>query len=405
MAVRKRCIYCGAPVSSSGYCTECRMPDEFLRKAENTSMYHYNLALDKARMRDLSGAIDSLKMSLRYNKKNIQARSLLGLIYYEIGEMVQALNHWVMSVNYQPKDNVSAFYLKEIRADRKTLENANELAKMFNTALDYAADRNFDLAVIQLRKCISLNRHFIKGYLLLGLIENEQGRTGRAKKTISRVLAIDKNNPLAIHFLREMGESEGDIVKDIDAAVEDDFLEDDYYGTEKETSDGKRPARKIEVPERRTAPKNTMTGRYKRINRARMSYIYILVGVVIGIAALYLLVVPVKDKKNNTEISKIEAGYSERLASKNAEVSNLTQENQTLQKTIDEYKKRESEKDKKISGLEESVGKLKEQLEEANLKLPDEKATDTDASKESGSDTKGTNGISDEDVDNMITNE
>ncbi|MBR0515986.1 MAG: hypothetical protein IJJ89_04010, partial [Eubacterium sp.] len=118
-----------------------------------------------------------------------------------------------------------------------------------------------------------------------------------------------------------------------------------------------------------------------------------------------LLVVPVKDKKNNTEISKIEAGYSERLASKNAEVSNLTQENQTLQKTIDEYKKRESEKDKKISGLEESVGKLKEQLEEANLKLPDEKATDTDASKESGSDTKGTNGISDEDVDNMITNE
>ena len=70
MAIRKRCRSCGAPVSTNGYCTKCHLPDEFLQKAYNTSGYHYNIALDKARMRDITGAIESLKTALRYNKKN-----------------------------------------------------------------------------------------------------------------------------------------------------------------------------------------------------------------------------------------------------------------------------------------------------------------------------------------------
>lgn len=38
----------------------------------------YNEALQRASVRDLSGAIDSLKRSLRFNKLNIDARNLLG---------------------------------------------------------------------------------------------------------------------------------------------------------------------------------------------------------------------------------------------------------------------------------------------------------------------------------------
>ena len=44
------------------------------------SNYYYNDGLAKAGVRDLSGAIESLKNSLYYNKKNIIARNLLGLI-------------------------------------------------------------------------------------------------------------------------------------------------------------------------------------------------------------------------------------------------------------------------------------------------------------------------------------
>ena len=48
----------------------------------------------------MSGAEEALKLSLKYDKMNIDARNLLGLVYYETGEIVQALSHWVVSVNY-----------------------------------------------------------------------------------------------------------------------------------------------------------------------------------------------------------------------------------------------------------------------------------------------------------------
>ena len=78
MAGRKLCSYCGKPVGAGGYCTSCRLHQDFLRKAGNTSLYYYNIGLDRARVHDLTGAMDALKMSLRYNKTNVEARNLLG---------------------------------------------------------------------------------------------------------------------------------------------------------------------------------------------------------------------------------------------------------------------------------------------------------------------------------------
>ena len=42
---------------------------------------YYNLGLEKARIRDLSGASQCLKKSLHFCKYQIDARNLLGLIY------------------------------------------------------------------------------------------------------------------------------------------------------------------------------------------------------------------------------------------------------------------------------------------------------------------------------------
>ena len=38
-----------------------------------------------------------MKRSLKFNKLNIQARNLLGLVYFETGEAVAALSEWVIS--------------------------------------------------------------------------------------------------------------------------------------------------------------------------------------------------------------------------------------------------------------------------------------------------------------------
>ena len=289
MAGRISCIYCGEVVSVNGYCKSCGLGQEFLWKAGNTSLYYYNIALDKVGVRDLSGAVESLKMSLRYNKSNTDARNLLGLIYYEMGDAVAALSSWVISVNYKSKDNIAVKYLKELRDEPATLEQANELARTFNKGLELAQGHEFDLAVIQLRKCISMNPKFIKAYLLLSLIAIAQKRKGVAKKYIARVIAVDRNNPTALGFLREMGESETDISRLAQEGIENADESIDYYGMEQ--SKGKRPAKRI-VPKEQETTRSLRLKRYKDQSLARFSNIYMIAGILIGLAFFYFLVAP-----------------------------------------------------------------------------------------------------------------
>ena len=117
------CPHCGAQVRKNGYCSECYLPLSMLKKAQNTSNYYYNIGYDRASARDLSGAIESLLQALRYNKRNVPARNLLGLIYYEMGEAVQAMSEWVMSINYQQENNLATKYLKELKKDPARLES------------------------------------------------------------------------------------------------------------------------------------------------------------------------------------------------------------------------------------------------------------------------------------------
>ena len=140
-----------------------------------------------------------------------------------------------------------------------------------------------------------------------------------------------------------------------------------------------------------------------------MSNIYVLVGILIGVGVLYLMMIPVRDKKNKTEMAKVEASYSERLASKNSETDNLLNEKEALNKTIEDLKKSEEELNNKINSLEEKNSKLQKVINDNNISSPDlGNATSQDASKKGDNDKKdekGTNGISDTDINNMIDNE
>ena len=87
-----RCIYCGTPLSAIDYCTGCGADVTLQKRIVRISNLLYNEGLEKASVRDLSGAISCLKRSLKFNKENIDARNLLGLVYYETGEVVSALS-------------------------------------------------------------------------------------------------------------------------------------------------------------------------------------------------------------------------------------------------------------------------------------------------------------------------
>lgn len=336
------CPHCGAQVRKTGYCSSCHLPLSMLRKADNTSNYYYNVGYDKATARDLSGAIESLLTSLRYNKRNIRTRNLLGLIYYEMGEAVKAMSEWVMSVNFQPENNLATKYLKELKKDKARLESADQLARKFNMAMAYAESQDYDLAILQLKSAVSDNPHFVKGYLLLALLYIGTDNYEKARVTLRRVLKIDKANPTAIHYLQGMGDSEENIIQMRKENVENDGLLDDSYMEEiVVTEDGTAPQKikRHSVIEEIKAKQNTnvvRTGEFGAMNLARYSGIYVLVGMVFGILLLYFLVVPHQKKKLRQENEQLVKTYSEELAAKNSTISTLNDELDSLTKQMDE---------------------------------------------------------------------
>ncbi len=368
MAGRRNCIYCGGLVSVNGYCRACGLGQGFLWKAGNTSEYYYNIALDRVGVRDLSGAIDSLKMSLRYNKTNTNALTLLGLLYYEMGETVQALKYWVISVNFKTKDNPAVRYLKELRDDPQTLQKASEIARDFNKGLELAQNHDFDLAVIQLRKCVSENPKYVKAYLLLSLISYVQKRPGVAKKYISRVIAIDRSNPIALDFLREMGESEMDISRLAEEGMNDASELFSFYGVE-ESSEG-RPAKKI-FPGEQKKTRILRLQRYKDQSLARFSNIYMIAGIVIGLLVFYFLISPDLKSDYEEKVRELETSYNQTISTKNNQIENLNLEVEGLTTKNTDYAAKQSAMEKKIESLNSEVDILKQTVESGGMVAPD----------------------------------
>ena len=335
------CPHCGAQVRKNGYCSECYLPLSMLKKAQNTSNYYYNIGYDRASARDLSGAIESLLQALRYNKRNVPARNLLGLIYYEMGEAVQAMSEWVMSINYQQENNLATKYLKELKKDPARLESVDQLARKFNMAIQYAHSEDYDLSILQLKSALSDNPHFVKGYLLLALLYIGTDNYEKARVTLRRVLRIDKANSLAVHYLREMGDTEENIIEMRKQNVDNDgLLDDDYLEEIVVTEDGRAP-KKIEKKnlfQEIKAKKDTSvvrTGQFGQVSLAKYSGLYMLLGLVFGVLLFSFFILPGQKKKLRVENEQLIKTYSEELAGKNSTINSLSAEVDSLTKQID----------------------------------------------------------------------
>ena len=335
------CPHCGTQVRKNGYCSECYLPLSMLKKAQNTSNYYYNIGYDRASARDLSGAIESLLQALRYNKRNVPARNLLGLIYYEMGEAVQAMSEWVMSINYQQENNLATKYLKELKKDPARLESVDQLARKFNMAIQYAHSEDYDLSILQLKSALSDNPHFVKGYLLLALLYIGTDNYEKARVTLRRVLKIDKANSLAVHYLREMGDTEENIIEMRKQNVDNDgLLDDDYLEEIVVTEDGRAP-KKIEKKnlfQEIKAKKDTSvvrTGQFGQVSLAKYSGLYMLLGLVFGVLLFSFFILPGQKKKLRVENEQLIKTYSEELAGKNSTINSLSAEVDSLTKQID----------------------------------------------------------------------
>ena len=203
------CYKCGCELNKTDHCPNCGADVGTYKKIIYTSNYLYNDGLQKAQVRDLSGAILSLKNSLWYNKDNLDARNLLGLIYYEIGETVAALSEWVISKNINDerlhrKQNLGAEYLAQVQASKQTMENLDSSIERYNHALECCYTDNLDVAVLQLKKVLSVNPHYLRARQLLALLYIENKQYKRADRELQRCLLLDVNNTTTLRYRQEV---------------------------------------------------------------------------------------------------------------------------------------------------------------------------------------------------------
>lgn len=321
-----KCYRCGAELDKKGdVCPGCGTNVVTYRKIVSLSNKFYNDGLEKASVRDMSGAISALRQSLKLDKNNIDARNLLGLVYYETGEVVAALSEWVISKNLKAEDNLADKYMDYVRNSPSQLDTINQTIKKFNIALNYCHQDGLDLAVIQLKKVLSLNPGFIKAHLLLALLYLKNGNYDRAKIEAQKTLKIDSGNVLAKRYLKEAdsmllpGES-GKLVSDIASSDSDDVIR---YNSGNEM---------IIQPVKKSAI--TRTG----------SIWGIVLGAVLGVAAACFLILPQRIQSINssnqakiTQISEESDAKSAQIVQNEQQIKNLENQIKELETKVTDY--------------------------------------------------------------------
>lgn len=86
------------------------------------------------------------------------------------------------------------------------LDAYNQTIKKYNMALNYCQQDSLDLAVIQLKKVISMNSRFVQARQLLALLYLKNHELEKAKKELDKALSIDANNTMTLRYLKEVEE-------------------------------------------------------------------------------------------------------------------------------------------------------------------------------------------------------
>ena len=300
------CMNCGAFLTDMDldYCPNCGYNVLIQKKVDYLSKIFYNQGLEKASIRDLSGAIACLKQSLMYDKRNIRARNLLGLVYFETGEVVSALSEWVISKNLQPTRNLASEYINKLQANPNKLAAINETIKKYNHALMLCREGHEDMAAIQLRKILTQNSKLIKGYHLLALIQMKNGEWNKARRILKKAARIDKTNTTTLRFLREVDEQTGVTTR----------LEKKKKGLFR-SGTKENPDTDILGSERVAQP--TV---YREHSKVSVFFI-LMAGIAAGAVAFWLLAVPAIRQGIYQEANQQIVQYSESLASQGAELT------------------------------------------------------------------------------------
>ena len=291
------------------FCTNCGADVVRYKRIMGTANLYYNDALERAQVRDLSGAVENLRQCLKLNKNHVEARNLLGLVYFEMGEAVAAMSEWVISKNLRPTKNIADDYLNMMQNDPSTLESISQTIKKYNQALAYCYQDSQDLAVIQLKKVISLNPKFVQAHQLLALLYINAEKWKDAKRELEKCRKVDVNNTITLRYLQEV----------------DSMLE-----LETEGGLGSRSRKTVDTVKYRHGNETIIQPLNSRESKSMTTLMNILVGIVIGVAAACFLILPAQVQSAKQDIDAELKLVNEEMDAKTATITELEQNIKTL---------------------------------------------------------------------------
>ena len=336
------CMNCKTAVEPGlDFCPYCGFDLRVQRKCMSLSNMYYNQGLDKAQIRDLSGAIDMLRRSLKFNKLNIPARNLLGLVYFETGEAVSALSEWIISKNIMPEHNIASEYIEKLQAEPAKLDMINQTIKKYNGALKCCRENNEDVAAIQLKKILSQNPKLIKGYHLLALIYIKREEYERARKILKKAARIDKTNSTTLRFLKEVDFQTGTQTS----------LELRRFGRRTKAEEKEE---KI-TPDRLAANDVVIQPPTFRESSYMATILNIALGLILGGLVVWFLIGPGREQQINREADEKIIEYSATMASQEAQITELQGQVDSLNDTTASAQEQLSAADQKNSSYENLI--------------------------------------------------
>lgn len=292
---------------------------EYTQKLVYQSNYWYNDGLQKAKIRDMSGAITSLKKSLQFNSENIAARNLLGLVYYGRGEVGEALVEWILSKNINPRDNIASYYIQKIQESPADLDMINLAIRKYNQSLLYCEQGGEDLAIIQLKQVVGAVPSFLRAYQLLALLYLHTEQYSLARQALKEANKLDTTNELTLRYMHELTQSRRHRRES---------------GEKVEQKSPKKPQTVTYSIGNETIIQPAST--VMKENTSRMTIMNILIGLAVGIAFMRFLVMPAVNRSTSVKTNKQVVDFSDKIAEEEAQIAALKTELESYRATSEE---------------------------------------------------------------------
>ena len=315
----EKCFYCGSPVGENeDNCRVCGASQKAYRMIIAASERAYNDGLLEAQAHDLSGAIVSLNRAVRFNKKNIKARDLLGLVYMKYGEPVLALREWVIARNFDPDDELADRYLNSVSDDAGLFDRIDTATRRFNTAYRYCQSGSTDLAIIEIKRVVHDNPGMVKARQLLALLYINNGEYSRAYHELKEAAKVDENNSLTARYMKE---------------VRSHLAPD----KKKKKQEKKKRRQTIEYNDGHDVvmmPRQTFI---EALDNSKSGLINILIGIAIGVLCFVFIVAPTIRQRENEQARSALITANNKAATSKSDAASLQKQVDQLNTQLDKY--------------------------------------------------------------------